>query len=377
MDPFFLFLFMVIVGAVIGGMTNSIAIQMLFRPYKAFYIGKWRMPFTPGLIPKRRGELAEQLGKIVSTHLLTPESIQNKFQDEQFQKEMTQLVQAEITRFFSSKKTVAEWLQYVQIQEPEQKTIEWVDKWLDGEYHNLKRTLSSKTLGSTLPKEWKQKVDEKIPDVTDYILQKAVDYFSSEDGNQLIKKMIDEFFMGRGKLGNMLQMFLGNTSLADKIQPEIIKFLKSDGTKELLNSLLKKEWEEFSHRDWNWIFAQISEEALVRKGKEWIIQRLPVQKVFQRSLGEILMPYKNKIVEEVTPKLVVKSGTYLASRVQTIMEKLHISKIVKEQVESFSVKRLEQMVLEISRKELKMITFLGALLGGIIGGIQSIIVMVL
>lgn len=44
MDEFWVkILFMVVVGAVIGGFTNLLAIQMLFRPYKPIYIfGKQR-----------------------------------------------------------------------------------------------------------------------------------------------------------------------------------------------------------------------------------------------------------------------------------------------------------------------------------------------
>ena len=69
-------IFMVVVGAVIGGFTNYLAIKMLFHPYHPKYMGKWKLPFTPGLIPKRRQELAHQIGKLVVNHLLTRESIQ-------------------------------------------------------------------------------------------------------------------------------------------------------------------------------------------------------------------------------------------------------------------------------------------------------------
>ncbi|SIC32620.1 Protein of uncharacterised function (DUF445) [Mycobacteroides abscessus subsp. abscessus] len=39
------------------------------------------------------------------------------------------------------------------------------------------------------------------------------------------------------------------------------------------------------------------------------------------------------------------------------------------------MERLEEMVLSISRRELKMITYLGALLGGIIGLLQGFLVL--
>ncbi|WP_152602441.1 DUF445 domain-containing protein, partial [Planococcus sp. CAU13] len=70
---------MALIGALIGGFTNFIAIKMLFRPYKTMYIGKWRVPFTPGLIPKRRDELSTQLGRTIVQHLLTPETFKKRF----------------------------------------------------------------------------------------------------------------------------------------------------------------------------------------------------------------------------------------------------------------------------------------------------------
>lgn len=74
-----LLLLLGVVGAVVGAATNYMAIKMLFRPYKPIYFKKWKLPLTPGLIPKRRGDLAIQLGKTVSEYLLTPETIKKKF----------------------------------------------------------------------------------------------------------------------------------------------------------------------------------------------------------------------------------------------------------------------------------------------------------
>ena len=64
-----------IVGAAIGYVTNDIAIKMLFHPRKAYYIGKWRIPFTPGLIPKRKSEIARSLGNVVGQQLLNEDVV--------------------------------------------------------------------------------------------------------------------------------------------------------------------------------------------------------------------------------------------------------------------------------------------------------------
>jgi uncharacterized membrane protein YheB (UPF0754 family) len=66
-----------IAGAIIGYFTNDIAIKMLFRPYKAIYIGKRRLPFTPGLIPSNQDRLAKRISDTIMGSLLTPEELQN------------------------------------------------------------------------------------------------------------------------------------------------------------------------------------------------------------------------------------------------------------------------------------------------------------
>ena len=47
-----------IAGAVIGGLigycTNFLAIRMLFRPREEKRIGNFKVPFTPGVIPRRK-----------------------------------------------------------------------------------------------------------------------------------------------------------------------------------------------------------------------------------------------------------------------------------------------------------------------------------
>ncbi|MFQ4140716.1 DUF445 domain-containing protein [Chlorogloeopsis sp. ULAP02] len=66
-----------ILGGVIGYFTNDIAIKMLFRPYRAIYIGGRRLPFTPGLIPRNQERLAKNISKTIMGSLLTPEELQN------------------------------------------------------------------------------------------------------------------------------------------------------------------------------------------------------------------------------------------------------------------------------------------------------------
>jgi uncharacterized membrane protein YheB (UPF0754 family) len=66
-----------VVGGIIGYFTNDIAIQMLFRPYRAYYIAGRQVPFTPGLIPSNQERLAKRISDAIMGSLLTPEELQN------------------------------------------------------------------------------------------------------------------------------------------------------------------------------------------------------------------------------------------------------------------------------------------------------------
>lgn len=64
-----------LIGAVIGYCTNWLAVKMLFRPREAKYIGRFRIPLTPGVIPKGKARLAESAEKITNEQLLTKDAM--------------------------------------------------------------------------------------------------------------------------------------------------------------------------------------------------------------------------------------------------------------------------------------------------------------
>ncbi|WP_458342619.1 DUF445 family protein [Peribacillus frigoritolerans] len=82
--------------------------------------------------------------------------------------------------------------------------------------------------------------------------------------------------------------------------------------------------------------------------------------------------FSDIIVDKGVPIFVEKGAEYVINHFQPLFQKLHLDDIVEEQVSSFSVSRLEEMVVSITKKEL-LSTYLGALLGGIIGLFQGFV----
>jgi len=77
-----------LLGAFIGYLTNKVAIRMLFRPLKPWHLWGIRVPMTPGVIPSKRHELAENIGEMVGKHLLTATDIGAALSTERFQEHL-------------------------------------------------------------------------------------------------------------------------------------------------------------------------------------------------------------------------------------------------------------------------------------------------
>ncbi len=84
LEPYLPYLIPPLLGAIIGYVTNYIAIRMLFRPLTEKRVLGIRLPFTPGIIPRQRGALAESIAGMVSTQLITEETVRGHLQREQF-----------------------------------------------------------------------------------------------------------------------------------------------------------------------------------------------------------------------------------------------------------------------------------------------------
>ncbi len=84
-----------IIGAIIGYSTNWIAVKMMFRPRKAIKVGKFTLPFTPGIIPKNRENIARVIASTISNNLLTENDLRNTL----LSKEMKERIKESIDAF--------------------------------------------------------------------------------------------------------------------------------------------------------------------------------------------------------------------------------------------------------------------------------------
>src|SRR5690606_32160150 len=181
-----------------------------------------RLPFTPGLIPKRRDELAVQLGRTVTNYLVTPDVLKNKLLTPEMERKAEAFLQSKIEEYvFQSDKTLQDWLQVAGAAGIVEKAERKIEALIDTQLTNVRTKLTSGTIEEIVPLEWQEKAKAHIPVMTNYVLQRAELFVDSYEGKVMFQKLINDFLESKGTFGGMLNMFFGDSnSLVEKVQRE-------------------------------------------------------------------------------------------------------------------------------------------------------------
>ncbi|WP_059102823.1 DUF445 family protein [Shouchella shacheensis] len=371
-----LILFMAVVGAVVGAVTNALAIRMLFRPYRALYIGSWHLPFTPGLLPKRQKEIAVQLGNIVAKHLLTAEGLAKKLGSDLFRREMNSWLQTRVRDWLKSERTLQSYLgSNVQEVSARRQLIGKTKAVMKREVEGFLQENRNQPLKNVLPRQFQENVEASLSLATEKLLQKGRDYVASREGSQRIGKTVEHFLSKKGRLGSMVSMFFSKDKLVELLQPELLKLLDQENTRQTVESLLNQEWEKLLERELGSFDTVLDIDLLVDRLTALLDERVTMLNWIDAPLHTWTGPYEARIVQEWVPTFAATAGEYIQKHVAAFLEKLKLEDVIKEQVESFSMQHLEELIMAITKRELKMITFLGGVIGGLVGLIQALVVL--
>ena len=95
-------LFLIIIGAFIGWLTNVLAIKMLFRPIRPFRIPILNLTIQ-GLIPKRRHDIAISIGEVVEKELISIHEIFDKLVTEENKQEVICIIKEKLLKVIDYK----------------------------------------------------------------------------------------------------------------------------------------------------------------------------------------------------------------------------------------------------------------------------------
>lgn len=95
-------LLLIVIGSMIGWVTNYIAIKMLFRPYKEINLGFLKIQ---GLIPKRRHEIGITLADTIQNELISLDDITKKLENANLDVEMERVIDSILEKKLASEIT--------------------------------------------------------------------------------------------------------------------------------------------------------------------------------------------------------------------------------------------------------------------------------
>ena len=147
-------------------------------------------------------------------------------------------------------------------------------------------------------------------------------------------------------------------NIADVVEQELIsmtdivnKFKNSEIDEEILNNLLDK--------------------IVGEKLKNSILEKNPLLKMF---VNDSLM---DKIKEYVKKSILENKEEIVEEIVKIVEEKINFKEIMLEKMENFSLKEIEDIILRVSKEELKHIEIIGGILGAVIAIFQFVLMLVI
>lgn len=480
-----------LIGAVIGYITNWLAIKMLFRPREAKYIFGMKLPFTPGLIPKEKSRIANKVGETVGTHLLNSDSLSKALKDDKIKAKFNEVAKEKINQVINSNSTLEESLKntlgenYYALKgnmiNNITKTI--LESIQEEEFKNKVKFYIVDSIKERLNKEPEKIIDfiksnkfreviintlgeEKTRDIIGKALLKEVKTLGKEDLTieevipENIKPYIEEYVKSqKDTLVDIIKNLLRDNEVSHKIKsaindniPSIVSmFLSGDVIYGKLVSLVDKSLSEEENKEYicdaalafvhesmkkkvSDVINNVGEEKLevisdalgdkiskklnTEENIDSIISKLNCKISSFNSYEEIIKVlfnnYENilidnidsmisqiinnnqlsggisKIIEKLFDKFLQNSlndicynkqnlensimsildnlyNDFVENKSAKVLEIVDISSIVEEQINAFEVDYAEEIIIGIANKELKAITWLGALLGGILG----------
>lgn len=374
MNPVIQVLLMALIGALIGGMTNTIAIKMLFRPYEAKYLFGKRLPFTPGVIPMRREEASAKLGDIITGHLLTPEVFEEKLKSPETDQLIMHFIDRQIETIETERLTPSYFLERLSSGLTDKIVLSFNEE-IRLKVSEEGNKLYGRTIDDIMPPDALNAVDSKVAHLAYDINDKLVQYISSDKGYSDIYTMVDELTENRGRLARSLKYIMTKDSLTERVQSELLKLIQQEKMINIENRVIEDEYNKIKQSELQELTTHSDLDNILNSIIKVLQEKIDIREILNTPITdfnkELFDRFKNYGKYQLKDNFIEYSGKNMSK----IMNKLQLAEVIKIQIDSFELSKMESLVMDVANKEFKMIMLLGYVLGGIVGVVQGVIVL--
>lgn len=315
-----------VLGGVIGYITNDIAIRMLFRPHTEKYLFGIHIPFTPGIIPKEKGRIAEAIGGVISENLMSKEVLEKYLLSEDMVGKVRNAVEEFIATQQKNQETISQFLEHYLSQEE-----------VESIAHNVNQSITQQT--------YEKLADSSVGEKVAHIAVEHVAQKLTIDGAQ---ELLSGLGGAMGGIGGMAAGLFGGNIVA--------KFLE----------MLREPAEHFLANNIN---------TMLRNNGEEIVSNMigdEVDNFLNKSVCQLLEGHEEQLAQAVNTIESIYCSI-ITDHLPKILDSIDISKIVRERINEMDVNETEKLIFQVMDKELKAIVWLGALLGLLMGSINIIL----
>ena len=184
-----------VISALIGWITNYLAIKMIFRPYTPIKV----LGFTiHGILPRRKADLAKQIGLTVEKELISHNDIKNAIDNPEFHKELS------LSVIEAVEKVIVEKLG----------ANPMVAMFLSGDVVSMVKEMIAEEIEKEIP-SFMEKMFERMEDFIDFkeIVERKVNEFEMERLETIVYEIASKELKSIEVLGAVLGFIVGLVQL--------------------------------------------------------------------------------------------------------------------------------------------------------------------
>jgi len=228
---------------------------------------------------------------------------------------------------------------------------------------------------------------EAIP----WILETLRSELATTDGLLIVHRIVVQMLSGLGGMMGMLAgMFVDENKITIKVREGLLNYLASPEASDMLGGLLVSQKQRLAQRSIAELLGMLRarlepyEGSLLQEGgtladADWfaayVSRKMPwrnwINRMWEMTPKQLLASHKEQLLD-MTPLVAERLLHLVSDRIDQAVRTLNLSKLVQKQVEDFPMDQVEEVILSITGREFKAITWLGALLGGLIGVVQAL-----
>jgi uncharacterized membrane protein YheB (UPF0754 family) len=311
-NPWVDFGIQVFVGTIAGGITNTIAVWMLFNPKQP------RFGFQ-GAIPKNQARLAKSLGQTVGEKLLTPGDLQSELSRPEFRAAFESRLRDVIAMILTSREPLIDKVPPAVVAALENATTAYLP-------------VAMTKLGAFLGQP-----------TTRVKLRDAL--------HGMFNRFVDDMRFHERVFAKLM--------MTEKKFDTVLDAIEKDGVEQVVGLLEEPEVrEEISKAIHDAILAYL-----------------------QKPISDIIGDVEARKDPDAPARLAAAAAPviwdWIDEQIPELVKKLDVRSMVERKVMAFSVERVEEILLMVIEKELRMIIIAGYVLGALVGaasfGVQKLI----